>query len=89
MNDRERRVLKALEHLDRGRATYFSTIARRTKLKKRLVRVICRRLARKGLAQHIKGLFYDGGEKDGLLAGSGYGITTTGRAMLSAIDKGE
>ena len=47
-------------------------------MNKRQVRLACRGLARKGFAVHVKGLFFDGGPKDGMLAGSGYAITPAG-----------
>jgi hypothetical protein len=44
------------------------------------VRRIVRQLARKGLAEYYRGLFTD----DGMLCGSGYCITKSGRRSLEA-----
>lgn len=73
------RCLKLIDAIEVGSVMYFSGIARRTKLNKRQVRLACRALARKGFAEHIRGLMFDGGPKDGMFCGSGYGITRAGR----------
>ena len=83
MSERENKVLRALSKTEPGHAMFFWAIAQRTKMDKRKVRLACRSLARKGLAEYLGGLVFDGGPKDGMLAGSGYGITQAGRAALS------
>lgn len=82
---RERKVLAAFT--DSGRDfsfACFSVLMERTKLPRREVRVICRRLARKGLAQYGRGLWTEDGEP----YGSGYAITEAGRLALSSSSTG-
>jgi hypothetical protein len=58
----------------------FSTVEIRTGLARRTVKLIVRRLSRKGVTRFGKGLFDD----DGCVAGSGYGLTDLGRKLLNA-----
>lgn len=78
VSDRQMKVLRYLAHGEYGYAYYFSSIARGTKMRKDEVRRACRALARKKLAEHIRGLFTD----DGMVAGSGYSCTPAGRKFL-------
>lgn len=82
MSPNEERVLAVLQKVEWGHAMTFAAIARRAKLDKRRTRLACRSLARKGFAEHMTGLFFDSGPKDGLLCGSGYAITYNGRQMM-------
>lgn len=57
----------------------FAPICKATKLSRRRVRIICRALARKGLAEYRSGLCFE----DGGLAGAGYCITRPGIAFMT------
>lgn len=57
--------------------TYFKHIAKDTGLEIKQVRRACRSLAKKGLAEYVRGLFDD----DGFVAGSGYCATEEGRKL--------
>jgi hypothetical protein len=61
----------------------FDTLSKRTAIEKRIVRLDCRRMARKGLTEYGKGLCTDEGE----FAGSGYTITEAGRAVLQSAEE--
>lgn len=81
LSERERACLQAiydLGHAEMGYGIYFKTIAEETGLPLVQVRRSVRACARKGLAEHIRGLFTD----DGMVAGSGYGITPAGRTWI-------
>lgn len=55
----------------------FRTLSRQTKMRRRIVRLVCRALARKGLAEYSNGLFND----DGRVAGAGYAATAEGKVV--------
>jgi DNA-binding MarR family transcriptional regulator len=57
--------------------TYFRYIAKNTGLEERQVKRSVRSLARKGLAEYVRGLF----DEDGFVAGSGYRATELGRKL--------
>jgi len=78
MTENDRKVLKALEETSEEWVLPFDPIAHETKLERRVVRLSCRRLARKGLAEYLRGLWSD----EGLPAGAGYRITKEGLAAL-------
>jgi hypothetical protein len=76
---RERSILLIMAGADKDFGYFnFETLSKRTAIEKRIVRLDCRRMARKGLTEYGKGLCTDEGE----LAGSGYAITPAGRAAL-------
>lgn len=50
---------------------------------RRAVRLACRSLARKGLAQYQRGLW----REDGEMAGAGYGVTRAGAELVSTFDE--
>jgi predicted transcriptional regulator len=81
VSDRERKCLKILVEYSDSDASclYFRTIARRTGLGRIQVKRSVRSLARKGLAEYIRGLFDD----EGMVAGSGYCATQTGREFMN------
>lgn len=56
----------------------FQHMADDLKLEKRKVRLACRALARKGLAEYVRGLF----DEDGMTAGSGYCATLEGTKLI-------
>jgi DNA-binding transcriptional MocR family regulator len=87
VSDRERRVLKVLaDGYDSGwygegsQCYFFRYIAKELKLEITQVRRACRALARKGLAEYVRGLFDD----DGMVAGSGYCATKEGALLINA-----
>lgn len=59
----------------------FAYVEEKTGFSRRTVKLIVRRLSRKGVTQFGKGLFNDDGE----VAGSGYGLTDLGRDTLNAV----
>jgi hypothetical protein len=73
LNDNERRVLRALP--SEGYAGFgfvsFAYLTRETMLNRRAVRLACRSLARKGLAEYSRGLW----SEDGKPCGAGYART--------------
>ncbi len=78
LSDKERACLEAiyeLGHGDMGYGIFFRSIVAETGLTLREVRRSVRACARKGVAEYIRGLFTD----DGMVAGSGNGITPAGR----------
>lgn len=84
---RERPVLLALKERTRPHGemcTYFHILAGAAKgsAEANEVRRIVRQLARKGLAEYVRGLF---SESDGMIAGSGYCITPAGIKALTAL----
>jgi hypothetical protein len=83
INENEQKVLEYLaSDYEEGRAYYFSSIEEETKLDKKVVRCACRPLARKGLAELVRGLFDD----DGKVAGSGYSATLQGAQSVNHCD---
>lgn len=82
VSERERKCLEALADIyhefDEGTCTYFSFIAKKTELTIVQVRRSVRALARKGLAEYVRGLMDD----DGMLAGSGYCATFAGYELV-------
>lgn len=73
---------KVLRFLAKGSIDFgiypFRTISAATRLNRRRVRLACRALARKGLAEFAKGCCNDYGD----FTGSGYGATDAGRALV-------
>lgn len=89
ISEKERIVLEVLAEEFSGEANcfYFRGIVSRLKglkneLDERQVRIACRSLARKGLAEFQRGLF----DQDGMVAGSGYSATEQGAALISPCD---
>lgn len=72
----ETKVLAALASIGGGDFSYanFRSIARRTRMNRRSIRLACRSLARKKLAVFGRGLWTEDGE----VAGSGYSVTALG-----------
>ena len=79
INENEKKVLTHLLTIydNDGSCTYFRFIAAGTKLEIKQVRRACRSLAKKGLAEYVRGLFDD----EGFTAGSGYCATEKGREL--------
>lgn len=77
---REQKILFVLDECD-GDFSYmaFDGLSRETGIERRVVRLVVRRMARKGWTQYGRGLWTDDGE----MAGSGYCITDAGRAALT------
>jgi len=80
MND-EQKVLRALARVPEEFYLPFRPISKSTRLSRKRVRVVVRALARKGLTEYAKGLWSEYTDSP---AGSGYRITSTGRAVLEA-----
>lgn len=57
----------------------FDTISRRSGVERHRVRRVVRDMARRGYTRFVSGCWTD----EGLPAGSGYGLTSVGRAALS------
>lgn len=76
VSEREARVLAVLARYwgTDGPCVYFITIAREARMTIRRARLATRSLARKGLAEYVRGLFDD----EGMVAGSGYCCTPAG-----------
>lgn len=80
LNDNEKKVLRFLAEGNGRDYDFdeifwsFKMICEYTQLDRRMVRLACRSLARKGLSQYLSGLL----DEDGLAAGSGYGISSKG-----------
>lgn len=72
-----------------GEVARFKTMADELHIEERLVRLACRALARKKLAEHIRGLVFMQGEKEGMLAGSGYACTKAGFEVIQRMDEYE
>ncbi len=81
LSDRERRCLMAWEALGPDYCLNFKGVAARSDIEPHNIRRVVRSLARKGLLCFQRGLF---DECDGTLAGSGYGLTENGYALLAA-----
>jgi hypothetical protein len=89
INENESKVLDALsagEDSYSGHAYFsFAALMSKTRLDRKAVRMACRSLARKGLAEFGKGLWSDDGEP----AGSGYAITKAGVSALTSAEGNE
>jgi hypothetical protein len=85
ISERERRCLDELvEYFESDmNCLYFKYIASETKLTESQVRRAVRSLARKGLAEYVRGLFDD----DGQVAGSGYCATFQGALLVKGCVK--
>jgi hypothetical protein len=81
LSEAQKRERKVLTEMSSGEYFHFRALSSFTGLSRRDVRLICRRLKRKGLAEFGKGLWTDDGDP----YGSGYKITPAGRAALSDI----
>lgn len=84
MTDNDKKVLTFLAggYSYEGFGFYsFAPIVKATGLDRRIVRLSCRRLTRKGLAEFCSGLWTD----DGDLAGSGYACTKAGRDAIGDV----
>ena len=82
ISERERKCLEYLAEIypdDEANVTYFRVLAKETKLTEQQVRRSVRALARKGLAQYVRGLF----DLDGMVAGSGYMATFEGALFIN------
>lgn len=81
ITDNERKVLEYLcsQESDGGDYYYpFAPIIKHTGLDRRHVRLACRSLSRKGLAEYAKALTND----DGDFCGAGYCATDNGRQLI-------
>ena len=80
---REMKVLKVLADYYGSECPYLytRTVAKKSGLNKKQARRSVRSLARKGLAEYMRGLFDD----EGMLIGSGYGCTPKGQDFIAAI----
>jgi len=78
MSPNQRLCLKALD-VEPGCGIYMRAIAGLTGLSHHAVRCAVRSLARQGYAELVRGLI---NERTGMIAGSGYGLTALGRALL-------
>ena len=77
LNKEEAACLRSLDNVpEEGWAKFFSAIAQETKIPKKKVRCIVRRLERKGLAQYVRGLLAEDGSPG--YFGSGYAATMLG-----------
>lgn len=88
LSENQLKVLRALsEHYEEdANCIPFKMLAEETKLEYRLVRHACRALARKGLTELVRGIFFFGGPKDGQLAGSAYACTRAGYDVIERMD---
>lgn len=87
VSERELQALKTLEEYyseDFG-CLSFKTISEESGLDLKYVRRTVRSLARKGLAEYVRGLFTE----EGMAAGSGYCCTTEGVAYMRKITEQE
>lgn len=84
VTDKEKSVLTALVEdydtsgWDETGFWSFDPLAKKTGLERRIVRLACRSLARKGLAKFMRGLV----NMDGEMAGAGYGATKEGALLI-------
>lgn len=81
MTETHRKVLVALARRHHDDANYrtFSGLMSATGIERRLVRLACRALARRGLARYSNGLW---DPEDGTPAGAGYASTDAGYALV-------
>ncbi|HEX8607202.1 MAG TPA: hypothetical protein VF679_01035 [Pedobacter sp.] len=80
LNENELKVLTFVVNVvEEDYATYFRYIAQNTGLEVKLVRRVCRALARKGLMAYVRGLF----DNDGMVAGSGYSATRAAHLLIN------
>lgn len=81
LNENERTVLEFLADQSASGERYwgFDGIAQHTKLERRVIRLACRSLRRKGLTEFLSGLWNDEGP-----AGSGYAATKAAAEALSS-----
>ena len=79
INEKEKKVLSDLLiiYADDANCIYFRFIAEHTKLTIKEVKRACHSLAKKGLAEYVRGLFDD----EGFTAGSGYCATEAGMKL--------
>lgn len=75
-------VLDVLAALPNHHCIGFKPIMNRTELDRATVRRACRYLARKGLAEYVRGLW----SEDGEMLGAGYGATKAGRELVEKIE---
>jgi hypothetical protein len=85
ISERELKALNVLADFydHEGNCLYFRTIAEKTRMNISQTRRSVRSLARKGLAEYVRGLFSD----DGAVAGSGYCCTREGYHAREALAK--
>jgi len=84
ISDNQLKVLKILVSImEREDACimFFKMIADKTGLEVRLVRLACRALKRKGLAQYVQAFDYDG-----MINGSGYMATSAGGRFIDNLE---
>ena len=81
ISERERKCLKVMAEIwnEECNCYRFKYIAKETKLTIQQVRRSVRALARKGLAEYLRGLF----DEDGMVAGSGYCATKEGALLIN------
>ena len=81
ISERERKCLEVLAEIygDESDCYYMRYIAKSTGLEIVQVRRSVRSLARKGLAEYVRGLFDD----EGMVAGSGYRATKAGAMLIN------
>ncbi len=70
-----------------GPVSSFKAMAEELKIDVRVVRLACRALARKKLAEHVRGLVYTQGVNEGMLAGSGYACTQLGAEVIERMEE--
>jgi hypothetical protein len=84
LNATERKVLRALVDAWHEDECYcvlpFKSISKRTRLARAKVRLACRSLKRKGMAEFCRGCWTEDGEP----AGSGYAATMVGAGMMNS-----
>lgn len=85
LNENEKKVLEALvdAYSSDGESGYFAFagLEKKTGLERRIVRLACRSLARKGYTEYQKALWSEDGP-----AGAGYGATEKGAALINPCD---
>lgn len=82
VSEMQLKVLKELAehyHNDEANVLYIRTLAKETGLPYAKARLAVRALARKGLAEYVRGLF----DLDGMVAGSGYMATFKGTLLVA------
>jgi len=86
LNENEKKVLAVLVEYTQPNGEMcigFSWIGDDARIERRLVRLACRSLARKGLSEFYSGLF----DEDGKVAGSGYCATKKGFELMEGKQK--